>query len=909
MILHSVHVENYKGIRGPLNVDFDADSPNLLEGPNGAGKSTLVEAIQQCLLESHNTTGVSAEEMRPRETALTPFISVVFGHGGGTYRISKTYLDSCNALLERRRADGSYDTIAKGKAADEGVREMLRSQPTKAKEKPGERLGLLSILCNAQGKQDLPALSGDALADIRRMLGAQVSGTRGAAFERLVSKKYLAVWTPGGKPKKGKLSDTKAALALARQDLEKCVERMTQVSTLESSARDQRSRSKEGTARLRRAEAEYDPLATIEQLILELRASRIPAASHADAVSARYNQMRAEIDRIIDASNKKRLCQEIQLPLKEAEDAARTLRDARIQEATAKRNAWELTCQPNSQLQQMEQKIGRAETLLQLGKELDALQARMESIGRAAERRAVLENQIAALKAPDRSAWKSIQGAGHDFDIAKLRVEALALRLEILAEGDLTANVIAGDPAGESRLLRGQTLIAHGNGLITVSFPGFAMLQFSGPSGDTAQWQDKLQSAGNLVERLLEPYGVSTWQELMDRVHQRDDLWDELVGVQADYAATLGADSLADLQEFQRDKVSKHDEILQVEPSWAQQVPDLEAMRKEAGELKRDWESGQNQARTEWQTAEAARAESEGLWAAAAEARSANEASFAIARHDLEALEANGLTMTEREQQLAAKRRECESADDALTRIDAELAALPADTPERAAALRGQIEALGSEIQEAREAYQQDEAAVRAILLQGPYTSLATTEERVSQLQDDEAAEQLRLDAIRRLKTAVDDGKAKVLAGIAQPVEARATALLERIAGLPLARIDLGEGMALQTVQPEGCSGNCTVEQMSAGEQEQIYFVTRLALAEVLCEQERQVVVLDDPLVNTDADRMVRVLNLIKEESKHLQFVILTCHPGRYLEFPDVALQHMNELELPVPAVTTKAQS
>ena len=79
----------------------------------------------------------------------------------------------------------------------------------------------------------------------------------------------------------------------------------------------------------------------------------------------------------------------------------------------------------------------------------------MESIGRAAERRAVLENQIAALKAPDRSAWKSIQGAGHDFDIAKLRVEALALRLEILAEGDLTANVIAGDPAGESRLLAG----------------------------------------------------------------------------------------------------------------------------------------------------------------------------------------------------------------------------------------------------------------------------------------------------------------------------------------------------------------------------------------------------------------------------------------------------------------------
>ena len=123
------------------------------------------------------------------------------------------------------------------------------------------------------------------------------------------------------------------------------------------------------------------------------------------------------------------------------------------------------------------------------------------------------------------------------------------------------------------------------------------MLQFSGPSGDAAQWQDKLQSAGNLVGRLLGALRRFYLARAHDRVHHRDDLWDELVGVQADYAATLGADSLAELQESQRDKVSRHAEILQVEPSWAQQVPDLEAMRKEAGELKRDWESGQNQAR------------------------------------------------------------------------------------------------------------------------------------------------------------------------------------------------------------------------------------------------------------------------------------------------------------------------
>jgi hypothetical protein len=74
--------------------------------------------------------------MRPRETALAPSITVEFSHVGADYRVAKTFLDSPKAVLERKRAGGVYDTIAKGNAADDQVREMLRSQPTKAKDKP-----------------------------------------------------------------------------------------------------------------------------------------------------------------------------------------------------------------------------------------------------------------------------------------------------------------------------------------------------------------------------------------------------------------------------------------------------------------------------------------------------------------------------------------------------------------------------------------------------------------------------------------------------------------------------------------------------------------------------------------------------------------------------------------------------
>jgi wobble nucleotide-excising tRNase len=253
--------------------------------------------------------------------------------------------------------------------------------------------------------------------------------------------------------------------------------------------------------------------------------------------------------------------------------------------------------------------------------------------------------------------------------------------------------------------------------------------------------------------------------------------------------------------------------------------------------------------------------------------------------------------MAERQGDLSSRRRECESAEEDLRRIDAELAVLPADAPDRLDAVQSKISQLESAIQQAREAYKEDEAAARALLQQGPYTILSIAEERVKQLEDDAAAETLRLEAVQRLKTAVEESKAKVLSGISEPVELRATAILERIAGRPFASIQLGKEMDLKSVRPEGCSEVASVDDMSAGEKEQIYFATRLALADVLCEAERQVLVLDDPLVNTDPERLLRVLELIKEKSDRLQFLILSCHPERYVDLPGSVVHHLEKLD------------
>ena len=79
-------------------------------------------------------------------------------------------------------------------------------------------------------------------------------------------------------------------------------------------------------------------------------------------------------------------------------------------------------------------------------------------------------------------------------------------------------------------------------------------------------------------------------------------------------------------------------------------------------------------------------------------------------------------------------------------------------------------------------------------------------------------------------------------------MEATATRTLQRIAGRRLGSIRVGDGFEPTSVVPESMVEAVILENLSGGEQEQLYLATRLALAEVLGRDHRQLVVLDDVL-------------------------------------------------------------
>lgn len=78
---------------------------------------------------------------------------------------------------------------------------------------------------------------------------------------------------------------------------------------------------------------------------------------------------------------------------------------------------------------------------------------------------------------------------------------------------------------------------------------------------------------------------------------------------------------------------------------------------------------------------------------------------------------------------------------------------------------------------------------------------------------------------------------------------------------------------------------------LSYGTKEQLSFLFRLVLAEYLAEKESLPIILDDSFVNTDIERLDKLIKLIKNNNDKIQFIIFTCDESRYKGIKEISNQ------------------
>jgi len=890
VILRSIAVQGWRCFANPVSVGPFADGLNVLHAPNASGKSTLFEALLRGLLDGYRVSGRDVDNLRPWGRELAPTVTVEFSHGGAEYRMMKRFLDHPAVELERRE-NGNFVRMAENEAADEKIRAILtRNPPGRGLSRP-ENWGLAQVLWAPQGDLVLDKLSGDLVADIRTALGVQVSGPGSGPLEERIETAYLRFFTTGGQYRRGK--DAPAVVRL-RESLQAALEAQRAAGEQQRAFEEAARRVEDLRARRAQARRDADALTKLlreararAEAYKDLTSNKAQRAERVKAAEAQHSELKQRIDAIKTAAKDlidvrlvlTQLRSELPSWVREVEqheiEAARTL--TALENVRKTRDANEATRQSAELAGRYLDELRRA----------SALDDRLRRIAAASETLAQHKLERSRLVAPDAKTLRAIRKAMKDHDDARMHLEAALITLEIVPEKAGALVVVSGEEPGERALSAGVPAQVKGSPEVVVDLPGIARLRARGPAGSIAEIRIEREKAADKLKALTEAFG-SADLEVLDALQDKATELDKRLAAAQTQIDTLLADKTVEQIETERATLAAAiSRIVADYPDWRDSPPDAPALRAAAEASKRAFLAALD-------TAEAARDAAQVALNAASQRRGAVEVRIEETDRRERALAATLAELTNdgksegaRESEMRRVALAWDAARAGLEEIEAKLAEFGEDPGATATTLENQLQAADDTATKALEQEKSEEGRLMHVSAQGPYSALARAEEEVVRLNREIASEELQMAAIRLLRTTVEQARNAALAAVAAPVEAAATRTLQRIAGNRLGRVQLGEAFEPTQMTPGIAAAPVSIESMSGGEREQIYLATRLALADVLAQGERQLVVLDDVLVATDSGRFARVMRILEEAAQRLQVLILTCHPERYLGLED----------------------
>ncbi len=884
MILHSLRAAHWRNLIEPVEIGPFAEGLNVIHAPNGTGKSSLFEAMRCALFDSHIVTGKDIEAVRPWGRSLAPQAAVEFSQTGVRYRIEKTFLDGASARLLRFE-EGGFVPIADGRNADSMLREILD-----ATDAPGrglskqEHWGLAQVLWAPQGTLRLESLSSSVSESLRAALGVQLTGEKGTRLEVLLEDEYLSFFTRGGKLRTGK--DAAPILALELECAEVNRERqrlLEQKQSFEEAARAvEDARQRRAQAR-RDAEALKEPLAQTRQLAESFQRLQSELQSRRQAeqtAKERYESIGRTIELIANAR------QEIARIKAQIERDEPLLRDVAVELKAAAERADECRRRRDdaragrASLKALAAQIEDAREFLSDSKARQILATRLDKLRHLETALAALRQSRARLVAPDEKTIREVRKHLAAREKAETKLQASLIRLTIRPLRDAIATTKS--PKETKTVCAGEDATFAGSPEVSLEVDGFGRIIAAGPEMDVEALREEVAVAENRVAKLTQAYGTQDADRLQLLRDQAKDLDQRIAALNGQIEELVGDQTPENLQRQLAELDARILERTGRFPAWQTQPPALSGLQSALDERSREIEAAVVQAEDAFERARAG--------TGAVEKRHAEtEAGLNNARVNLEAangrlddLSKDALSDTARQEDRKEALMAWEVARTQAGECEAKLAEIGDDPGKSVEKLERQFQTHQVAEAAARDEENKAEGRLQTLAAEGAYSKLAACDEKRADLEAGIRREKLRMDALRLLHDTVASCKAAAVAAVAAPVERAASRMLARVAGPRLGTVRLTDQFVPAGVQPESLTESVGLENLSGGEEEQLFLVTRLALGEVLARHERQLVALDDVLNATDTGRFARLLVLLEEASSRLQIVILTCHPERY---------------------------
>ncbi|MBC2601013.1 AAA family ATPase [Puniceicoccus vermicola] len=883
MILKRITVSNWRSLLDEVELGPFSEGLNVIHAPNGTGKSSLFEAMRRGLFDAHHVAGGEIAAVQPWGRDLTPSVAIEFIEGDETWRVEKSFLAGKSSKLLRLEG-GAFKPVADGRNADDRIREILSAEAPGRGLSKQEHWGLAQILWAPQGALYLESISGTASERIKATLGVQISGDGGGQIENGIEEKYLEFFTKKGSYKGGKNAAPIVTLQEKRDELaeqlisirEKHLAYEQTAHSVED-ARQRRLQARREADALRdtvnKARTNAEAYSKLKAEQSNKRDAESLAREKYDSLTTRQKQIKETRDQISEFT-------------KSAKEQESKLSDLKIEETSDKeacaklRTAQETARKKRSQVTERQNLIEDAREYREHNEGLRELNKRLEQIAQLNEQLIKAKRRQDGFLAPTAQTIRDLRKWLAQRDQAAASLKASQIHLSITPENAIEVKNTTDHSV--VKVEAKQAFEISGDDWVDVSIKGFGSIRASGPEGSADEHRAELDAAKKKIETLAQPFGTEDPDKLQELREQADQIEREIKGHENRIQDILDEDELDALKKEQVELQARISETEKEYPKWKEEAPVI-------GELKSDYESFSKEIEDTISAAEDAFEQAQSKYTAAEKNVAEATAELKIVQGKLETANqqlkdqlSDGLSDDDRAKAISDALMAWQAAKTNAEKTEEALKQYPDDPSKEVDKLEKQLVALEDSESKARDEENKSEGQLQSLAAEGTYSKLVSAEEQISALESEIEQESIRMDAIKLLYDSVEECKSRMVASVSAPVERSASRMLSRIVGPRLGRLKLTGDFVPEAVSPEIASESVPLHNLSGGEQEQLYLVARLALADVLAKNRRQLVVLDDVLNATDSGRLARLLSLMEEVSDRLQIIILTCHPERY---------------------------
>lgn len=843
MQLHSVELNNVRGVDHLEVKDLPETGVVVIGGPNEAGKSTLVESIDFVLTQKHTANSKAVRALQPAGRDVGPEVTLEATVGPYHFRIHKRWVKKRTSELHvfsprpgqwtGAEADGELERIL-SEHMDRALVDALFVRQNDSHE------GIAAV--------GIPSLT----AALEEQTGANAVAEDSELLTRIEAeyKEYFTAKTdkPAG--------DYKAAIATLSEAEEEHAKAESALRELDGVV------ERYEAAELKKADAEAALPAAVEEC--ERRDGELVAAR---AAQEKVTAQEAAVTRAAEAvtraeeesARRKAVIAEHSAAVEAAERAATAVSEAREraeEESAARTKLEEERAEVHKRYEAVRQERQRARRA-QRRAEREALGTRLEALTNLEETLASRRRELAA--APDVPNLKALEDAAREVTVQERLRAAAAAKLYFSGKGSVAVD-------GEERSLESGEELAVELREGTTLQVGEVTARYAAGAGESGE--EGVEKARAELARLLEDAGCEDLESARAAHEKHTELASAADSAARELAAALGGEDLGELRARFEASAEEAEDVEGAEE--AAEPRELDVVEQEEEELRRKLDELDRAVAPYRENKAGAALEVATVRAEEATAqRDAKAAAVEAARAQLS--DADVTTAIEAAQAKLQEERA----------VLAEMSAVDVDTAEHLAkgarthvdSLKAAVNAAVGDMREFRGLIDMHSGAAEDA--EKAAAELEVARER-------HAAIERRANAARYLRTLMLRHRDAARQRYAAPFVTALNSLARTVFGGDV-DFELSEELKVEARSRDG--ETVSFDALSGGAKEQLSILTRFAIAQLVSDEPVPVLI-DDALGSTDSQRLQLMAALFSKAGKNTQVIVLTCMPQRYSWVP-----------------------